>query len=131
MEGGQLTYRSKRKNAPELISHSSVQNVPDCVVLVEVGRTKRNVDVDRDYATRARTSKELVSNIAEMIEGSCMSTVGRTTVGSLQMVHTTTLLTTRTPDTTIGSGHDGVREREAVKKEDFRKRTKSVEQPGG
>jgi hypothetical protein len=40
-----VLYRSKCKNPEELTSHSRVQDVPHSVVLVEVGRTLRNVNV--------------------------------------------------------------------------------------
>lgn len=72
---------------------------------MEVGRTKRDVDVDRDDAIATRTSEKLVGKIAEVVESICMSAAGRATIGSLQMVHTATLLTTGTPDTTVRSVH--------------------------
>jgi hypothetical protein len=68
-------YRSKRKDTTELVSYSSVQDVLDCVLLLEVGRTKRNVDVDRDNAIRTRTSEKLMGKITKVVKSICISAV--------------------------------------------------------
>jgi hypothetical protein len=68
-------YRSKRKDTTELVSYSSVQDVLDCVLLLEVGRTKRNVNVNRDNAIRTCMSKKLIGKITKVVESICISAV--------------------------------------------------------
>ena len=79
-------------------------------MLVEVGRTLRNVDVGRDNAASSRTGDELVSNVDQVVKSSGVSAVYRAASGTLEVVKTTTWLTTRSLHTTIGSRHDNVRE---------------------
>jgi hypothetical protein len=68
-------YRSKHKDTTELISHSSVQDILDCVLLLEVGRTKRNVNIDRDDAIRTRISEKLIGKITKVVKSICISAV--------------------------------------------------------
>lgn len=116
---GERLYGSKRKNTADLVSNSLVHDVPDSVVLVEVGRTLRNVDAGRNDTAGSRTSEELVSDVDEVVKGSRVSAGCSTTSGTLKMVEATTRLATRTPHTTSGSGHDDVREWEVAEEEDF------------
>jgi len=109
---GQRSYRSKREDAAKLISNSQVQDVPDSVVLVEVGRTLGDADVDWNDTTRRRTSQQLVCNSSKMVGRLGKSASRETTSRSLEMVHTTTLLATRTPHTTVDISHDNVRTKE-------------------
>jgi hypothetical protein len=51
-----------------------------------------------------------MSDVGEEIERSSMSTVGTSASGALEMVETTTWLTSRTPHTTSRTRHDVVRE---------------------
>jgi hypothetical protein len=81
-------------------------------VLVKVGRTLRNVDVDWDYATRSRTSKELVRNIVQVDEGIVVSAGCGTTSRTLKVVKATARLATRTPHTTSWTGHDSCSRKE-------------------
>jgi hypothetical protein len=69
-------YRSERKDTTELVSYSSVQDVPDCVLLLEVSRTKRNINVDRDNAIRTCTSEKLIGKITKVVKSIYMSAVG-------------------------------------------------------
>jgi hypothetical protein len=122
-----IPYRSERENPAELISNSLVHDVPHGVVLVEVGRALRNVDVGGNDATSTRTSEELMGDVDKVVKGSRVSAGCTTTRRTLEMVETTTWLATRTPHTTSRSGHDDVREREVVGEEDLWKAYESRE----
>jgi hypothetical protein len=104
-----VLYRSECKNPEELASHSRVQDVLHSVVLVEVGRTLRNVDVGWNDASRTGTGKEPMSDIDKVVTSSQVSAVNATTRRNLEMVKTTSWLSTRTPHTATRSGHDNVR----------------------
>ena len=58
-----VLYRSERENPAELVSNILVHNVLYSVVLVEVNRTLRNVNVRQDNAASSCTGNELVSNV--------------------------------------------------------------------
>ena len=58
-----VLYRSERENPAELVSNILVYDVPHSIVLVEVGRTLRNVDVRQDNAASGCTGNKLVSNV--------------------------------------------------------------------
>ena len=105
-----IPYGSERENPAELVSNILVHDVPHSVVLVEVSRTLRNVDVGRDNAASGRTGDELVSNVDQVVKSSRVSAVYGAASGTLEVVKTTTWLTTGSPHTTIGSRHDNVRE---------------------
>ena len=105
-----VLYGSERENPAELVSNILVHDVPHSVVLVEVDRTLRNVDVGRDNAASSRTGNELVSNVNQVVKSSRVSAVHRAASRTLEVVETTTWLTTRSPHTAIGSRHDNVRE---------------------
>lgn len=109
---GRRSYGSKREDAAKLICNSQIQDVPDSVVLAEVGRTLGDADVYWNDTTSRRTSQQLVCNSSKMVGRLSKSTSRKTTSGSLEMVHTTTRLATRTPHTTVDISHNSVRTKE-------------------
>ena len=58
-----VLYRSKRENLVELVSNILAYNVLHSIVLVEVSRTLRNVNIRQDNAASSCTGDELVSNV--------------------------------------------------------------------
>jgi hypothetical protein len=77
-------------------------------VLVEVGRTLRNVDVGWNDASRTGMGKELISNINKVVTSSQVSAVNATTRRNLEIVKTTSWLSTRTLHTATRSRHDNI-----------------------
>jgi hypothetical protein len=73
--------------------------------LLEIGRTPRDVNVSRDDAAGCRTSKQLVRDGAELVEGVRVGAGCGTTSSKLQRVHATAKLATRTPNTARRTGH--------------------------